>query len=122
MPEWFRRFGEIPGVSYTPPGQIDRLSLAGRDDVPEVHSFRFDGKLEETLSWPTGYGSRGGSASPTHYRAFSAFPDPRNVPALAQAEEEEESSWPGDAHPTAFLQHTNKLTAGSQRKTLSWSF
>ena len=37
MPEWFRRFGEIPGVAYSPPEQIDRLSLAGRDDVPEVH-------------------------------------------------------------------------------------
>ncbi len=83
MPEWFRRFGSIPGVAYTPPEQIDRLSLAGRDDLPEVHTFLFDGKLEETLCWPTGDGSRGGSASPTHHRAFSTFPDPRNVPATA---------------------------------------
>jgi hypothetical protein len=83
VPEWFRHFGEIPGVAYTPPEQIDRFSLAGRDDVPEVHTFLFDGKLEETPSWPTGDGSRGGSASPAHYRAFSTFPDPRNVPATA---------------------------------------
>ena len=83
MPEWFRRFGEIPGVAYTPPEQIDRLSLAGRNDVPEVHTFRFDGTLQETLSWSAADGSRGGSASPAHYRAFSAFPDSRNVPATA---------------------------------------
>ena len=83
MPEWFRRFGDIPGVAYSPPERIDRSSLVGRDDVPEVHTFRFDGQLEETLSWPAGDGSRGGSASPAHYRAFSAFPDTRKVPAAA---------------------------------------
>src|SRR6266700_2317410 len=64
VPEWFRRFGDIP-------------------DVPEVHTFRFGGPLEETLSWPVGDGSRGGSASPAHYRAFSAFPNTREVPAVA---------------------------------------
>lgn len=83
VPEWFRRFGDIPGVTYAPPEQLDRQSLAGCDDVPEVHTFRFSGQLEETLSWPVGDGSRGGSASPAHYRAFSAFPDTREVPAAA---------------------------------------
>src|SRR5260370_1949030 len=83
MPEWFRRFGEIPGVAYTPPEQIDRLSLAGRDEVREGQPCRFGGKLKETLSWPPGDGSGGRSASPAHYRAFSTFPNPRNVPATA---------------------------------------
>ena len=83
MPEWFRRFGDIPGIAYTPPKQTDRSSLAGCNDVPEVDTFRFEDDLEETLSWPTGDGSCGGSASPAHYRAFSTFPDPRNTPSTA---------------------------------------
>ena len=40
MPEWFRRFGDISGVAYTSPEQIDRTSFGGRDDVPEAHTFR----------------------------------------------------------------------------------
>lgn len=81
VPEWFHRFGEILGVAYTSPEQIDRSSLAERDDVPEVHTSRFDGKLDETLSWPAGDGRRGGSASPAHSRAFSSSSERRNVPA-----------------------------------------
>jgi hypothetical protein len=83
VPAWFRRFGEIPGVAYTSPEQIDRLSLAGHDDVPEVQTFRFGGEPKETLFWPGGDGSGGGSRSPASYRASSAFPDRRNVPAAA---------------------------------------
>jgi hypothetical protein len=82
VPEWFRRFGEVPGVAYTPPEQIDRFSLSGRDDVPEVRTVRFDGKVKETLFWPAGDGSRGGLASPAH-RARSNFADLRNMPATA---------------------------------------
>jgi hypothetical protein len=82
VPEWFRRFGEVPGVAYTPPEQIDRFSLSGRDDVPEVRTFRSDGKVKETLFWPAGDGSRGGLASPAH-RARSNFADLRNMPATA---------------------------------------
>ena len=62
VPDWFRRFGDIPGVLYTPREQIDRSSLVGCDDVPEVHTFRFDGQPKETLSCTAGSGSRGGSA------------------------------------------------------------
>jgi hypothetical protein len=52
--EWLRRFGDIPGIVYTSSAQIGWISLAGCDDTPEVHAFRFDGKLEETLEWPVG--------------------------------------------------------------------
>jgi hypothetical protein len=83
VPEWFRRFGEIPGVAYTAPEQIDPLSLAGHDDVPEVRTSRFGGTPNETLVWPAGDGRRGGSASPAHHRAFSTISDPRNVPPAA---------------------------------------
>ena len=74
MAEWFRRAGDIPGFAYQAPILVDRDSLAGCDDIPEVQAL-FGDQKEETLSWPTGDGSRGGSASPVHYRAFSAVPD-----------------------------------------------
>jgi hypothetical protein len=68
--KWFRRLGDIPGIRYATPEQIDRSSLAGCEDVPEVSTYEFDGQLRETLWWPSGDGSRGGSASPAHCRAF----------------------------------------------------
>lgn len=83
MPDWFRRFEDIPGVLYTLREQIDRSSLLGCEDVPEVHTFCFDGQPKETLWWPARSGGLGGSASPAHYRAFSAFRDTRDVPAAA---------------------------------------
>jgi hypothetical protein len=75
VPEWFRRFGDIPGIGYAAPEQIDRSSLAGCDAIPEVHTFQFDGQ-EETLIWPLCDGGSS-SASPAHFRAFSSFPDTR---------------------------------------------
>lgn len=83
MPEWFRRFGDIPGTGYATPEQIDRRSLAGCDDVPEVHNFQFDSR-EETLIWPLGDGGSS-SASPAHFRAFSGFPDARTAEHPATA-------------------------------------
>src|SRR6266571_5278162 len=83
VPDWFRRFGDIPGVTYGPSEQIDWRSLAGCDDVPEVHEVFLRDRGSTTLWWPASGGSRGGSASPVHRRAFSAFPDSRDVPAAA---------------------------------------
>lgn len=83
MSKWFRRFGDVPGVVYGPVDQVDRNSLPGCDDIPQLHVFRFDGQLMETLDWPAGDGSRGGSASPAHYRAFSTFRDTREVSTAA---------------------------------------
>lgn len=54
MPERFRRLGDISGVAYTSPEKMDRTTLAGRDDVPQVDNFRSNYKLQETLSWPAG--------------------------------------------------------------------
>jgi hypothetical protein len=84
VPEWFRRFGDIPGIGYATPEQIGRSSLGGCDDVPEVHTHQFDGQLEETLTWPIGDRDCS-SASPAHFRAFSGFPDTRaaELPATA---------------------------------------
>lgn len=72
MPEWFRRFGDIPGISYRVPGQFDRRTLIGYDAYPEVqHVYGIEGENEETLWWPPSAGTSGGSASPAHYRAFA---------------------------------------------------
>jgi hypothetical protein len=62
--EWFRRFGDIPGVDYTGDVRIDRSNLAGHDDVPTIVSYEFEGKRRKSLSWPIDGGS--GSASPAH--------------------------------------------------------
>jgi hypothetical protein len=68
VPDWFRRFGDIPGVSFAPPPGLDRRHLAGHDATPEVHVYDFGDKRRETLWWPAGEG--GSSASPVHARAF----------------------------------------------------
>jgi hypothetical protein len=64
--EWFQRFGDIPGVSYSTPASIDRRRLPGANARPQVHTF--DG--ERHLSWPGGEGSGvvSTSASPAHQR------------------------------------------------------
>jgi hypothetical protein len=65
-PEWFRRFGDIPGVSYTAPAHVDRAALAGCHERPEVHRLG----EEASLWWPQG----NTSASPVHRRGFDSRP------------------------------------------------
>jgi hypothetical protein len=50
--EWFRKFGDIPGVDHKGDPRVDRMTLAGHDDVPEVLSDEFEGKRRKALSWP----------------------------------------------------------------------
>jgi hypothetical protein len=83
LPEWFQRFGDIPGVSYTTPEQIDRTRLPGYDMAPTIHTPRFRTEGEETLRWPTGNGGLPSSASPAHDRAFSGSGDLRKAPTAA---------------------------------------
>lgn len=70
---WYRRMGDIPGLDYEPPVEIDRTSLAGHDAVPEVHRHDpLPGVHEEpweTLWWS--YSGQETSASPAHGVAFS---------------------------------------------------
>jgi hypothetical protein len=42
--QWFRRFGDIDGLAYTTPEHIDRSSLAGHDEVPEVDAWHSDNR------------------------------------------------------------------------------
>jgi hypothetical protein len=83
MPEWFHRFGDIPGVGYTTPAEIDRTKLPGYNRVPRTHEARPTLQLDEWLEWPAADGGRGGSASPVHDHAFSGSRNLRKAPAAA---------------------------------------
>jgi hypothetical protein len=80
MVEWFRRLADIPGVGYPGSPGIDRNKLKGHDAVPEVHSFTFEGKRQQSLHWP---GRSGGtSASPAHELAFQSSHDESTAAVL----------------------------------------
>jgi hypothetical protein len=68
MVDWFPRFSDIPGISFGGTPGVDPRRLEGYGVVPEVQVHEFDGKRREALWWPEKGG--GGSASPTHGRAF----------------------------------------------------
>lgn len=82
MTEWFRRFGDVPGIVFSSRAQIDRSSLMGCDDIPEVHTFRFDGQPKETLEWPAGMvTAAAGRRQPT---TVHSHPSPRRERLLRQ--------------------------------------
>lgn len=72
MIEWFRRFGDIPGITYAKDPAIDPTELEGYAAVPEVGAYDAGGERHEYLTWKFGEGL-GGSASPAHNRAFGDF-------------------------------------------------
>ena len=80
MPKWFRRFGDIPGVVYEMPDQIDRGSLPGCDDAPENQPWDQTG---ETLRGRRRRSPWEGWLLILHYRAFARAPDQREVPVEA---------------------------------------
>lgn len=77
MIKWFRRFAEIPGLRYDTPPSINRLRLPDHNLVPEQHTYDFDGKRHESLSWRTKEG--GTSSSPAH--RWQTEPRPGESPA-----------------------------------------
>jgi hypothetical protein len=76
MVDWFRRFGDIPNITFEGAPPVDPKRLRGYGVVPEIQGHDFDGKRRETLWWPENGG--GTSASPAHGRAFG---DSRDVTA-----------------------------------------
>lgn len=48
--QWFRRFGDIPGIDWAIPDGIDRTRLAGHDATPEPSTYRSD-----DFWWPVVY-------------------------------------------------------------------
>lgn len=67
--KWFKRFAEVPDVSYEGSPRVDRTRLFGYDHEPTVEVYDFDGKRQEHLRWP-GLRSGGTSESPAHRHAF----------------------------------------------------
>jgi hypothetical protein len=80
LPDWYHRFADIPGISYTTPQQIERTALPGYDMVPTIFKPRFRTELGESLLWATG--EDGGQSSISPVRAFTDRP-PRKAPAAA---------------------------------------
>lgn len=61
MEKWFPRLGDIPSIGYVNEA-IDRTRLAGHDAIPKIERFEFDGRVHESMYWPSQEGST--SASP----------------------------------------------------------
>ncbi|MEK6282525.1 MAG: hypothetical protein AABN95_19360 [Acidobacteriota bacterium] len=61
MEKWFPRLGDVPGIEYVNKA-VDRTRLLGHDAVPRIEQFEFDGRVHESMYWPTKDGST--SASP----------------------------------------------------------
>lgn len=61
MEKWFPRLGDVPGIQYVNQA-VDRARLLGHDFVPRIEQFEFDGRVHESVYWPTKDGST--SASP----------------------------------------------------------
>lgn len=99
MPEWYCRFGDIPGIAYNPPPHINRSRLAGHDAVPEVEVYELEGERKESLWWPTKDG--GSSASPVHERAFGSASDVSTATLLRRTYEALEL--PGEPSDYHFL-------------------
>lgn len=68
---WFRRFGDIPGVTYETPSGLDPKKLPEYGVVPEISVYEFEGKRRETLWWPEDGGRT--SASPAKNRMAGHF-------------------------------------------------
>src|SRR3954463_12174400 len=49
-PEWFRRFGDIPGIEWETPGGIVREQIVGHDAQPQRSTYR-----AEDYWWPIVY-------------------------------------------------------------------
>jgi hypothetical protein len=62
MLQWYQRLADVPRVNYPGSSDVNRKQLPGYNAKPEVHRYEFDGKLNESLHWPTRDGST--SASP----------------------------------------------------------
>ena len=83
MPEWFHRFGDIPGVKYTTPPDIDRTQLPGYDDVPQLRETRPQFQLPASLLWPAGNGRPRSSGSPAFHCKVDDSRETRAMPAAA---------------------------------------
>lgn len=111
--EWFRRFADVPGVSYEGSPSVDRTTLDGHDSEPTLHEFEFDGKVHRSLHWPTPEGST--SASPVHQRAFASRDN--STPFAELQELEKTLELPGELSDYHFaIQGTCRTVFDSRRQ------
>ena len=64
MEKWFPRLGDVPGIGYVNEA-VDRTRLAGHDAIPRIERYEFDGRVHESMYWPTKDGSTSASPSKT---------------------------------------------------------
>lgn len=64
MEKWFPRLGDVPGIEYVNEA-VDRTRLAGHDAIPRIERYEFDGRVHESMYWPTKDGSTSASPSKT---------------------------------------------------------
>jgi hypothetical protein len=65
--EWFRRLGDIPGVTFASAPGVDARALPGYGTVPEIHVRNdLQGRAYESLWWPSSGVYRGGTGSPAY--------------------------------------------------------
>ena len=105
MPEWFRRFADIPGVGYAGDPRIWRSRLPGHDAVPRHHRDAVGGSRSGVLTWSTKEGYT--SASPASLDAnASSSPQADEFPQAQLQRLYEALELPGTASDYHFaIQH-----------------
>jgi hypothetical protein len=78
--EWFRRLADIPGVGYAGSPGVDRARLAGRDEVPRIIAYDFDGHRRRSLQWSLQGGST--TASPAQRHGLQAPREDQTLEAV----------------------------------------
>lgn len=64
--EWFRRLADIPRVGYVGSPERGHTRLAGRDEVPRIVTYEFDGRRQRSLRWSLPGGSTSASPAQRH--------------------------------------------------------
>jgi hypothetical protein len=119
-PEWFTRFGEIPGVEYTNQADLDVSKLRRRGERPRLHRLS-DGA--SVLTWPVG--SCDGSQSPSSSHILNDQHNastPRLLRNLAEALElpaEPSTAVPSRRRPRdRHTMTTDSTAAGTARRSI----
>jgi hypothetical protein len=92
MKQWFRRFAEVPGITYTANPLVNRSRLPGWNTVPRVTVQTWEGKRQEELWWRSPEGET--TASPAHRWRTPARPG-ESVAQTAQRQLLETLELPG---------------------------